>query len=193
MQAAIRVFQEKGYQVTTMKDIALETGLSRGTLYLYFSSTDEIFEAILEHFEAAGTLNLDMLLSKSTSVYEAIRSLLQMQEDAVTGAAESFTPTLLEYLLIARKEKERHVKLSMRYDLGYRLLKELLQAGVNRGEFNPLIPVDQIAHTMLSLFNGMTMNALSAGDKKINVKGQMEVLDLSLRHLLQAGSDRNDE
>lgn len=176
-----------------MKDIALETGLSRGTLYLYFSSTDEIFEAILEHFEAAGTLNLDMLLSKSTSVYEAIRSLLQMQEDAVTGAAESFTPTLLEYLLIARKEKERHVKLSMRYDLGYRLLKELLQAGVNRGEFNPLIPVDQIAHTMLSLFNGMTMNALSAGDKKINVKGQMEVLDLSLRHLLQAGSDRNDE
>jgi AcrR family transcriptional regulator len=43
LAAARRVFAEKGYIRTTVQDIIESTGLARGTFYLYFRSTDDIF------------------------------------------------------------------------------------------------------------------------------------------------------
>lgn len=44
--AAKKVFSAKGFNGTTMEDIAREVELSAGTLYLYFSSKDELYAAI---------------------------------------------------------------------------------------------------------------------------------------------------
>ena len=41
------VFAEKGYKNVTMKDIVDACGISRGGLYLYFSSTQELFLEVL--------------------------------------------------------------------------------------------------------------------------------------------------
>jgi TetR/AcrR family transcriptional regulator len=43
LDAARRVFQEKGYQSTTMDKIAEEAELSKATLYLYFKNKDDLF------------------------------------------------------------------------------------------------------------------------------------------------------
>jgi AcrR family transcriptional regulator len=43
LDAAKRVFARKGYIRATVQDIIESTGLSRGTFYLYFRSTDDIF------------------------------------------------------------------------------------------------------------------------------------------------------
>ena len=46
MVAAKRVFSEKGYEKSTMEDIAREAELSAGTLYLYFKSKDELYASL---------------------------------------------------------------------------------------------------------------------------------------------------
>ncbi len=46
MVAAKKVFSAKGFNGTTMEDIAREAELSTGTLYLYFNSKDELYAAI---------------------------------------------------------------------------------------------------------------------------------------------------
>ena len=46
--AAEDVFTQKGFDEARMDDIAEETGLSKGTLYLYFKSKDDIIIAILD-------------------------------------------------------------------------------------------------------------------------------------------------
>jgi TetR/AcrR family transcriptional regulator len=43
LDAASRIFQEKGYQSTTMNKIAEEAELSRATLYIYFKNKDDLF------------------------------------------------------------------------------------------------------------------------------------------------------
>ena len=43
LDAAKRVFAQKGYIRATVQDIIESTGLSRGTFYLHFRSTDDIF------------------------------------------------------------------------------------------------------------------------------------------------------
>lgn len=57
MERAREVFCKKGYKNVTMKDIVEACEISRGGLYLYFSSTKEIFDALLEE-DAANKKNL---------------------------------------------------------------------------------------------------------------------------------------
>lgn len=56
MLAAARIVIEAGYQATTMRTIAKEAGYTASSLYTYFKSKEEIFEALrvelLDHFEA---------------------------------------------------------------------------------------------------------------------------------------------
>ena len=48
LNAAEQVFTKKGLDLARMDDIAEETGLSKGTLYLYFKSKEELIIAILD-------------------------------------------------------------------------------------------------------------------------------------------------
>ena len=52
LDCAEKVFSQKGFSVATMKDIIEACNISRGGIYLYFSSTDEIFmEVIKSHHQ----------------------------------------------------------------------------------------------------------------------------------------------
>ena len=51
MDAALHVCAVKGYHDATMDDVADSVGVSKGTLYLYFKSKEELFKAINERFQ----------------------------------------------------------------------------------------------------------------------------------------------
>src|SRR5437870_13659978 len=48
LEAANKVFAEKGYHEATMDDIAKRLGVSKGAIYLYFSSKEDLFEAMVK-------------------------------------------------------------------------------------------------------------------------------------------------
>ena len=48
IETAKKVFVKKGFKSVTMKDIVEACEISRGGLYLYFNSTEELFNAVLE-------------------------------------------------------------------------------------------------------------------------------------------------
>ena len=47
LAAALELFVERGYAATRLDDIASRAGVSKGTLYLYFSNKHELFEALV--------------------------------------------------------------------------------------------------------------------------------------------------
>src|SRR5260370_38125984 len=48
IEGARAVFLAQGFDAASMSDIARKAGVSKGTLYVYFKSKDELFEAITE-------------------------------------------------------------------------------------------------------------------------------------------------
>ncbi|MBN2026446.1 MAG: TetR/AcrR family transcriptional regulator [Actinobacteria bacterium] len=52
IDAASKVFMEKGYVATTVSDITREAGTSHGTFYVYFSGIEDIFDAVAQHYVA---------------------------------------------------------------------------------------------------------------------------------------------
>lgn len=49
LEAALNCFVERGYAATRLEDVATRAGVSKGTLYLYFSSKDELFKAVVRN------------------------------------------------------------------------------------------------------------------------------------------------
>ena len=47
LDAALRVFAEKGYAAARMEDIAARAGVTKGTIYLYFSGKEEVFKTLV--------------------------------------------------------------------------------------------------------------------------------------------------
>ena len=57
LRAAVKIFTQKGYNQTTVKDIVEEAGVSVGTFYLYFTSKEDIFEKL---FDIASQIHSDI-------------------------------------------------------------------------------------------------------------------------------------
>jgi AcrR family transcriptional regulator len=48
LAAALDLFVERGFAATKLDDVAARAGVSKGTLYLYFSSKEELFKAVIQ-------------------------------------------------------------------------------------------------------------------------------------------------
>jgi AcrR family transcriptional regulator len=76
LEAAMKVFGEKGYQETTLKDIAAGAGISSGSVYTYFKDKQALFESAVawgwERFNA----DLEELAASTQSFEDRLQALL---------------------------------------------------------------------------------------------------------------------
>ncbi len=63
LEAATSVFSRLGFHRARMEDVALESGLAKGTLYLYYRSKDELIGALLERIFGWGRRDLRISLA----------------------------------------------------------------------------------------------------------------------------------
>ncbi|MGH2709985.1 MAG: TetR/AcrR family transcriptional regulator [Actinomycetota bacterium] len=87
MDAAVRVFTDKGISKTTVSDITDTAGVAKGTFYLYFDSKDQLLGALKERL-------IDEILAHATQQYQRVG-----QEDwwaLVDSVIESFVDFMLE-------------------------------------------------------------------------------------------------
>lgn len=61
LEAGLRLFLRKGLAGTRIEDVAREAGVSKGTLYLYYPSKDELFKAVVRHYLAQVIVEADSI------------------------------------------------------------------------------------------------------------------------------------
>lgn len=64
-EAALATFAEKGYAATRVDDVAKRAGVSKGLLYLYFKTKEELFKAVIRGFVAPRVTELSSLIDES--------------------------------------------------------------------------------------------------------------------------------
>jgi AcrR family transcriptional regulator len=80
LDAAQRVFVEKGLTTATVDDIAIAAELSKGTLYLYFESKEDIYIALMTR----GLQLLYSMFNNTISVETSVVKILHRMEEAYT-------------------------------------------------------------------------------------------------------------
>jgi AcrR family transcriptional regulator len=81
LEAALGLFRKRGFESTTMRDIAAEAGVALGAVYYYFDSKDALVMAFYERAQMDLTPLVEDALSKTDSLEESLRALLRVKLD----------------------------------------------------------------------------------------------------------------
>ena len=140
LQAAQQLFQKHGFQKVTMDDVAKAIGKGRSSLYYYYKSKDEIFDAVIdaEIREAVGGIGRAM--DKESSIEEKIRAFC-LARITVTRKRKAFFEGLEAGMNADEMSQYAQKKLLIsRRILGEQsmLLRQAIISAVSRGELPPL-------------------------------------------------------
>ena len=183
--AAKHVFSQKGYISTTMKDVVEQSGMSRGSVYMYFSSTEQMMLALIAEAESENLDEINELIETSQSMWELVVSFLKRGETSITKISSSFTMAIYEFYLTQWRVTGNAHLLEQRYDKAIATISTFLQLGTDRGEFQPLAPNADIARVIVSLIDGMTWDCTVLDSHRIKLGAQLDVSIKLLHSILQ--------
>jgi AcrR family transcriptional regulator len=134
-EAALQAFAKKGYAATRVDDVAKRAGVSKGLLYLYFKTKEELFKSVVRSFVVPRIETLSRIIESSDmSSEEFLRGPFLDFARQLPGSPVG----VIVRLMIA--EGPKHPDLVQFYwdnvvSRGMAMITELLQRGVRCGEF----------------------------------------------------------
>jgi AcrR family transcriptional regulator len=184
LDATDRLLARFGYRKMTVEDIAAETGIGKGTIYLHFSSKEEV---VLSHIDRIVDRLKDRLreLARSNSAAaERVRLMLLTRVLFRFDSIQHYTQSLDDLLaalrpgLLARRARY--------FEAEAQIFAEVLAAGRQSGEFS-FDDEYSIAHALLQATNGLLPYSLSTtelGEREEVEQRASDVANLMLRGLL---------
>lgn len=175
-EAAVTCFGRKGYHLTTMDDIAAACGLSKGSLYWYFSSKKELFLYIFETMMNQTTRAWEQIVTDQTlTATGKLQATLAMLGPVMEEWAPFFG-VMMEAWGQTRFDEDVEEVMHSIYKPYIAMMTQILQEGVDGGEFRVASP-EATAAVIMSLYDGMTL-----------VKG-MDIIDMEWQILANAAND----
>lgn len=135
LKKAREVFAKKGFRDVTMKDIVEACEISRGGLYLYFGSTEEIFKEILAKDLENDGEDLAGNLSQDATMTELLMLFLKEQKKIILRKKQDITIATYEFLFANKAEKKTAQMIRNQFETGIMVLNKILEEGVLREEF----------------------------------------------------------
>ena len=166
LKAARKLFFDKGFKAVTVDSIAAKAGVSKGSIYLYFDSKEEIYAQVLiadniEH-------NKDMLYF-STKEEPAADLLLEYAERYVNNFLndKELFRILMTFMLQTEQMNltpQQNAELIRTTNDNIRFVSGILQKGIDAGEFLPTIDIRQTQNAIWGLLNGIISLFLFLGN-----------------------------
>lgn len=148
IDAALALFVEKGFAATRIDEVARQAGVSKGTLYLYYSSKEELLKAVIHE-------------RLSTQIARAAQTIAEHQGSAaelLTGAMAQWWSDVIQSdasgvfkLIITEVRNFPDIAEFYHQEVvvpGHAAISAILQRGIASGEFRP-VDIDATVHSLL--------------------------------------------
>ncbi len=150
LEAAFQEFSEKGFHQTTMEDVAKRVGVSKGAIYLYFKSKEELFKGIYEKAPQA----LGDIMRSSFKENNFMESSSQIFDKIMKQYASN--PSLsFEIFAEATRNPDLRKVLRANYDEYVNIMVSFLREQKREGNVTKDIDLRALAQALISLWNGM--------------------------------------
>ena len=147
LAAALDLFVERGYAATRLDDVAARAGVSKGTLYLYFTNKEELFKAVVRE-------NVVPVLGEAEGILESYSgSTAELFRELVLGWWERIGNTKLSGITkLMMAESSNFPEVAQFYHdevirRGDAMIARMLERGVAQGEFRPM-DIRQATHVI---------------------------------------------
>src|SRR5438132_9482364 len=131
IDAAIKVFAERGFHTATVAEIARAAGVADGTIYLYFKSKDDLLLRLFDEKMTALLAEVRDALAGEPTAPEKLRRFIQLHLALVERS-----PELASVLIVELRQSAQFLKAADRNKLAayVDLIAEVVRAGQERGE-----------------------------------------------------------
>lgn len=155
LEAALSVFAEKGFAAARMEDIAAKAGVTKGTIYLYFPSKEEVFKSLArQHVGATLADATEQARAFQGSVREFLTMVMTIMGEKIERGHMAVLPKIIiaesgNFPELARFWREEVI------DKAFALLSSVITKGIERGEIRempPGMPVDYVARLCVAPF-----------------------------------------
>ncbi len=155
LDAAAAVFSRLGFHEARMDDIVRESGLSKGTLYWYFTSKDAIITGLMQRIFDLGMGGLRRLEGADGPVRERLLDYTRRLGDDFQrlSAVQSIA---FEFYAVAARHKAVRQFLKEYFKQYRATVARLIAQGIDRGEFRPVDP-NTVATTLAALYEGLVL------------------------------------
>lgn len=112
LDAAVRVFAEKGFHGATMREIAKAAGLADGTLYIYFKGKNELMLGILDRLNETEERDLELEQAAGGDFEAFVRLYIHKRFDAFTAMGlDIFRVIFSELIVNAELRAQYHAQI----------------------------------------------------------------------------------
>lgn len=185
--AAMDVFAERGFAAARLEEVAARAGVSKGTLYLYFPSKDELFKAVIRAAILPNLQQAEALVAAAGGpCFPVLERLLRMVARLIATTRMAVIPRLViaeagnfpELAAFYHREVIRR---------GFGVLAALLRRGIDSGEFRP-VEVDPTVRLIVAplLMSAVWRTSFDGvdGEPPLDVAALMEIHIDNLRRVL---------
>ena len=171
LDAARRCFSRDGFHNTTTADIVRESGVSQGTLYLYFATKDDIILALADDRHQAEAY-VSALAQSEQDPIEGLSLLLELHGESlvdrqrldarrvgVLGWAEALRNPVVHENITGNIASVR------------REIARLLARGQAAGQIRTQLDAEAVAQVLIAIFQGLTLSATLRGDTDLTGVG----------------------
>ena len=148
LDAALALFVEKGFAATRTEEVAVRAGVSKGTLYLYYPSKEDLLKAVISHSLSARIAEGAAIAGRfEGSAGDLLRTVLtdwwgQLYDSPAAGVFKIVITEVRNFPDIA------HYYASQVIEPAQALLGAIVRQGVAAGEFRA-VDVDNAVHSLV--------------------------------------------
>lgn len=166
LDSAMACFAEKGYQAATIDDIVSHSGMSKGAVYNYFTSKEDIYLTLLEEATKNSFEIYHQRFTPKMSASEKLKQLFTINASLPFHEEEKrkWVGVQLEFWINASRNPELKEKMLRRLHLYRKLAQDIIQEGQNTGEFRKDVNSEVLAESCWVILDGAFLHALVAGE-----------------------------
>ena len=159
LEAAARVFAQRGLQQASVDEVAADAGFTKGAVYANFGSKEELFLEMLDAKFAVRLAEMDRALSTQEPPEAQARAAGRDFIDHLNLDPE-WARVFIEAGLHASRDERFREQLLARYAAMRERMAELLRRRAEEGGFDPGVPFEQLATMVLAMANGVAFERL---------------------------------
>lgn len=141
LDAAMNVFVKLGLNKARMDDIVSESGMSKGGVYWYFKSKDEIIFSVLERLIKREMKTYRMKSGDYDTATEKLYCLVELLEKDMRSL-DPFIPAMYEVYAYGLRNKTVRKLFSTSMQEYIAIVMPIIEEGIQTGEFRPCDPYD---------------------------------------------------
>lgn len=136
LRVCARLFREKGFDGTSIRDISQAAGMHSGSPFYHFKTKQEMLVAVMEQGLTEGLRHLEAVAALKLSPVEKFRKLVRAHLETICGEGRDFIPVMLyDWRSLTPANRRRVIALKDRYDALWQKVTDELQAlGLMQGD-----------------------------------------------------------